>query len=122
MGGSILLLILLTLGLSSKPGLIPRLQKRLTFVKDAVARQQKIEEELRAYYQAGKYTFTDPLVIQDPYQTAPLTALLIFDTPEDSQISIHVPGKTPQTAGGFYFSRATSSTTRFPFTVCMPER
>ena len=43
------------------------------------------------------------MVIQDPYQFAPLTALVIFDTPEDSQISIHTPGKTPQTAIDYTF-------------------
>ena len=75
----------------------------VTFVKDGVARQQKIESEIRAYYQAGKYTFVTPLVLQDPYQSAPLTALAIFDTPEASQISIHVPGKSPDSAVDFTF-------------------
>jgi hypothetical protein len=75
----------------------------LSFIKDVVTQQQKIEEGLRAYYRVGKYTFTDPLVVQNPYQTAPLTALVIFDTPENSQISIHVPGKTPQAAVDFTF-------------------
>jgi arylsulfate sulfotransferase len=75
----------------------------LTFSRDTVALQQKVDKELQAYYQAGNYTFTDPLVVQDPYQTAPLTALLIFETPENSQISIHVPGKDPQSAVDFTF-------------------
>ncbi len=70
----------------------------MAFVNAAVSRQQKIESEIRAYYQAGKYTFTAPLVLQDPYQSAPLTALVIFDTPVASQVSIHVPGNTPQAA------------------------
>lgn len=96
-GAAIGLIVLLVLAFLFSPAYSPPAQT-LTFVKDAVARQQKIEEGLRAYYQAGKYTFSAPLVIQDPYQTAPLTALVIFDTPENSQISIHVPGKTPQAA------------------------
>ena len=75
-----------------------------SFIKDAITQQEKIEADLRAYYKAGIYTFTDPLVIQDPYQTAPLTALLIFDTPENSQISIHVPGKTPTSGVDFTFA------------------
>ena len=75
----------------------------LAFVKDAVTQQQKIEQELHTYYQAGKFTFAVPMVIQNPYQTAPLTALVIFDTPEDSQVSIHVPGKTAQAAVDFTF-------------------
>jgi arylsulfate sulfotransferase len=78
--------------------------KTLSFVKDVVTKQQRIESELLTYCQAGKYTFTKPLIIQDPYQTAPLTALLIFETPKDSQISIHVPGNTPQSAVDFTFT------------------
>ena len=77
--------------------------KTLSYVKDAVARQQEIEQQLNAAYLTGKYTFASPLIVQDPYQTAPLTALLIFDTPENSQISIHVPGKSPQSAVDFTF-------------------
>ena len=99
-----LLLILLVLAfLFINPSYAPSADT-LSFVKDAVAKQQKIEEDLRAYYQEGKYTFSDPLVIQDPYQTAPLTALIIFDTPQNSQISIHVPGETPQSAVDYPFA------------------
>jgi arylsulfate sulfotransferase len=74
-----------------------------SYVQDAVTKQQKIETGLRAYYQAGKYTFEEPLVVQDAYQYAPLTALVIFDTPDNSQISVHVPGKTAQSAVDFTF-------------------
>jgi arylsulfate sulfotransferase len=95
--GVILLLILLFLVFLLSPRYSPS-SETLSFVTDVISRQQKIEADLLAYYQSGKFTFTDPLVIQDPYQSAPLTALLLFDTPEDSQISIHVPGKAPQSA------------------------
>ena len=98
----ILLGIIIVLNFLMKPDFgVPA--KTLSFVKDAVAKQQKIEQQLNAAYQAGKYTFTDPLVVQDPYQTAPLTALLIFDTPENSQISIQVPGKSSQSVVDFTF-------------------
>ena len=77
--------------------------KTVSFVAGALARQEKVELELMTAYRAGKYTFVNPMVVQDPYQTAPLTALLLFDTPEVSQISIHVPGKSAQTAVDFTF-------------------
>jgi arylsulfate sulfotransferase len=77
--------------------------KARSFIEDAISQQNKIEAGLQAYYQAGEYTFADPMVIQNPYQTAPLTALLVFDTPENSQISIHIPGKTPQAAVDYTF-------------------
>jgi arylsulfate sulfotransferase len=73
------------------------------YVQAVVDGQRKIDEELQAYYKAGNYTFTEPMLIQDPYQTAPLTALLVFDTPEPSQISIHIPGKTPPSTVDFTF-------------------
>jgi arylsulfate sulfotransferase len=72
-------------------------------IQDELAKQAQITKDLKATYQAGTYTFDSPLVVQDPYQLAPLTALAIFDTPEDSQISIHVPGKIPQAALDFTF-------------------
>ncbi len=97
-GALVLILILVILGFLYLTPAYSLSKKTVSFVQAAVTRQQKTEEELRRYYQAGKYTFTDPLVVQDPYQDAPLTALVIFDTPENSQISIHVPGKTPQAA------------------------
>jgi arylsulfate sulfotransferase len=101
-GAAVFLLILLVLAFLMRP-VYAASEKTLTHVKDAVARQQTIEQEIRAAYQAGSFTFSAPLVLQDPYQTAPLTALLIFTTPENSQISIHVPGKTPEAAVEFTF-------------------
>jgi arylsulfate sulfotransferase len=74
-----------------------------TFVADQVSRQQQIDRDLRTAYQSGRYSFDAPLVVQDPYQRAPLTALAIFDTPEDSRISIHVPGLSPEAAVDFTF-------------------
>ena len=92
-----LILVLLVLAFILSPAYAAA-PATLADVRNLISKQQKIEADLQTYYQAGKYTFASPLVVQDPYQTAPLTALVIFDTPEASQISIHVPGKTPQAA------------------------
>ncbi len=72
-------------------------------IQEQLARQAQVTKDLQATYQSGKYSFNSPLVVQDPYQLAPLTALAIFDTPEPTQISIHVPGKVPQAALDFTF-------------------
>jgi arylsulfate sulfotransferase len=101
-GATVLLLIILALAFLMRPAYAAS-EKTLSFVRDTIARQQTIEQEIRAAYQSGSFTFSAPLVIQDPYQSAPLTALLVFATPEDSQISIHVPGKTPEAAVDFTF-------------------
>ena len=96
-GAGIFAIVLLGLGSLLSPRYAPSAET-MAFVKDAVSNQQKIETEIRSYYQSGKFTFGAPMVLQDPYQSAPLTALVIFDTHEASQISIHVPGKTLQAA------------------------
>lgn len=70
-------------------------------VEPVVQEQKRIEAEIRAYYENGSFSFERPLVIQNPYKTAPLTALIIFDTPEALRISVEVPGKTPQAAVHF---------------------
>jgi len=74
---------------------IAQIEQTQAIIQPAVQNQQKVENEIETYYKAGTYTLDDPLVIQDPYGTAPLTALVIFDTPTSMQISIHIPGKTP---------------------------
>ena len=78
-------------------------QKTQMFIDNRIKEQEKTEQELRAYYMAGEYHFENPLVIQDPYKTAPLTALVIFDTEEPSQISLHIPGGGLKTAVDFAF-------------------
>jgi arylsulfate sulfotransferase len=72
-------------------------------VQAVVVKQQEVEANIHDYYQAGVFTFTAPLIIQDPYGRAPLTALLIFDTPKNTQISIHVPGRTEKSSVDFAF-------------------
>jgi arylsulfate sulfotransferase len=101
-GGGILILFFVILGYLLQPHYT--FDEQITkFVTDSIAQQEQIESNLRTFYQAGEYTFNNPLIIQDPYKTAPLTALLIFDTSEDSQISIHVPGKTSHSGVDFTF-------------------
>jgi arylsulfate sulfotransferase len=77
--------------------------KTKELIQPAVQKQKKTEEDIKAYYQSKRFSLADPLVIQNPYGTAPLTALIIFDTPEAQQISIHIPGKTPQASIDFTF-------------------
>jgi arylsulfate sulfotransferase len=78
-----------------------------SLVQVALANQQDVERNILAAYTAGDFSISSPFVIQDPYHNAPLTALLIFDTPTAAQVSIHVPGKTPQAAVDFTFAEYT---------------
>ena len=103
-GGGIILLILFGVGLDRFPienySISP---KTRAFIQSLEQNQPRIEEDIQTYYENGSYSFDNPLIVQNPYGTAPLTALLVFDSPEDLQISIHIHGKTPQAAIDFTF-------------------
>ncbi|MCD8014365.1 MAG: aryl-sulfate sulfotransferase [Lachnospiraceae bacterium] len=55
---------------------------------------QAITDAILADAQENNYTFDDPLLIQDPYQNSPLTALLVFETDEVCAVRVTVKGKT----------------------------
>lgn len=54
-------------------------------------------EEIVETFQDGEYTIEDPLVVQDPYDRAPLTALVLFKTEVPMEITVTVPGQTEET-------------------------
>jgi len=64
------------------------------FIRAKVERQTRVDEMLLRELGSGYFTFDDPLVIVDPYGTAPLTALALFKSDEPMMISVHVLGKT----------------------------
>jgi arylsulfate sulfotransferase len=103
LGAAVLILVVLFLVVLLNPAYAPT-SETLSLVQGLVEKQQSTEASISAYLQNGKFTFADPLVIQDPYGRAPLTALVIFDTLEAAQISIHVPGKTPAADVDFTFA------------------
>lgn len=67
-------------------------------MKNEKIRSQAGKEELYLdNLKKGDYTLTDPYIVQDPYDRAPLTALVMFNTNEAAKISITVKGKTERT-------------------------
>lgn len=56
----------------------------------------QIDEMIQAELDNGQYSFEEPLVIQNPYQNSPLTAVAVFNTEEESQIKVTVEGKTQE--------------------------
>ena len=56
----------------------------------------QIDEMIQAELENGQYSFEEPLVIQNPYQNSPLTAVAVFNTEEESQIKVTVKGKTQE--------------------------
>ena len=75
----------------------------LQILLDQIALQTKVDEQLLAALESGAYTFENPLIAVDPYGCSPLTALVIFQTKEEANISIHVPGEDVRSEVAFEF-------------------
>ena len=56
----------------------------------------EIDEMIQAELDKGEYSFEEPLVILNPYQNSPLTAVAVFSTKEESQIKVTVKGRTQE--------------------------
>ncbi|MEA5077747.1 MAG: aryl-sulfate sulfotransferase [Anaerolineaceae bacterium] len=65
--------------------------------------QKEVDASLLQELNSGSYTFTSPLVVVDPYDQAPLTALVLFTTDEPVNISVHIPGEDAISAVDFTF-------------------
>lgn len=64
----------------------------------ATEQKQKHDEfdaSLLTRLQRGGYTLDNPLVIVNPYETSPLTAMVVFTTDEPAEITVQIAGKTP---------------------------
>lgn len=67
-------------------------------VENLVKQHQQIEEDLvQAYNVQGKADLSNPYLVKDPYGTAPLAAVALFETNEEMEISVIVKGKQSET-------------------------
>jgi len=57
---------------------------------------QAISDAIVAEVEANGYTFDDPLVILNPYQNMPLTAVVAFVTDDACEVRVTVKGKTEE--------------------------
>ena len=55
--------------------------------------QSDIEKDILATINTNEFTFENPYIIQDPYGTAPLTGLVVFDTEQEVKVRVKVQGK-----------------------------
>lgn len=55
------------------------------------------EDAIREQWEAETYTAESPLVVLDPYDVAPLSALVMFETEELVSVTYYVEGKTEET-------------------------
>jgi len=65
--------------------------------EDIVSNHDEIHDEIMTTYENEEYSFDQPFVLQDPYDRAPLSALVMFETEEPSEITVTVEGETPET-------------------------
>lgn len=57
-----------------------------------IASSYEIDQQLQTELENG-YSWEEPMVIQNPYQVSPLTAVIIFDTKEECAVRFTVKGK-----------------------------
>ncbi|MCD7746636.1 MAG: aryl-sulfate sulfotransferase [Lachnospiraceae bacterium] len=76
--------------LSSAAGIETDLETELT----APEQTQAISDAIVAEVETNGYTFNNPLVIQNPYQNTPLTAVVAFETDEACEVRVTVKGKS----------------------------
>lgn len=60
---------------------------------DLIRQQKEMSEEILNTYKKGKYSITNPLVINDPYGASPLTALVMFKTNKEEKVVLTIKGK-----------------------------
>lgn len=67
---------------------------KLPIAPNIVEQQSEMEQYILSSYEtSGQATLENPLIIIDPYGTAPLSALAIFETEDESDITVTIKGK-----------------------------
>lgn len=62
-------------------------------VNHIINEQYEAEQQFLKEFEAGDYTFQNPYVKVNPYLIAPLTALIMFRTEQELQVTVTVKGK-----------------------------
>ncbi|MDD2504901.1 MAG: aryl-sulfate sulfotransferase [Bacilli bacterium] len=65
----------------------------LTNKVNLIADQDNVDEEFFEKIDKGEYTLSDPLIIHNPYNISPLTAIVGFKTSEKVTIKVTIKGK-----------------------------
>lgn len=52
-----------------------------------------VQEELESYLTPYGYTFNNPNIVLNPYGVSPLTAMILFETEKEEEITIKIEGK-----------------------------
>lgn len=77
-------------------------------LKDIVSeinKQKEVDMQLKQELNSNSYTFEDPLIVQDPYGMAPLTALVLYTSEKPELVSIKIAGKTKEADIEYIFNK-----------------
>jgi len=64
-----------------------------TRTEHIIKKQAKAEQEFLAEFRSGNFTIKNPLVKLNPYFLCPLTAVVMFNTPAKTEVTVRVLGK-----------------------------
>ncbi len=59
-------------------------------LKSVLERQKDIDKQIKDNAANGGYTLDNPLIIENPYEISPLTALIIFNTDNDTSVKLDI--------------------------------
>jgi hypothetical protein len=72
-------------------------------------KNKEVDKEIQALINSGNYDFKNPLVSLDPYETAPLSAIIGFVTDEEMEIRTTVVGDIDETVSFVIIPRIRST-------------
>lgn len=74
-----------------------QIMKNLKITKTTNAENEALTAKYKALVGDTKYTFASPYIKVNPYENAPLSALMIFHTDQAAQVSYKIIGKSSKT-------------------------
>lgn len=84
----ILITILIMTSCKSKKSLFTGTENHYDTVENLFVYQEETNEIVRREIQNKENTFSNPLILKNPYRLAPLTALLVFSTEDETSIKV----------------------------------
>ena len=71
-------------------------EAQYTYLEHWIPKQNEAEKAMLAEFEAGNYTFQNPLVKYNPYFINPLAAVVLFKTEKPVAVTVTVKGKTKE--------------------------
>ena len=88
-----------------------------TYLEHMIPQQARAEKAMLEEFEAGNYTFANPLVKVNPYLINPLAAVVLFKTEKETAITVTVKGKTEAADFSHTFPKATTKPTKVPIEI-----